>query len=274
MTGKAIQVGLPKYRIPPVVEVAASFRFSAVEKFGAVHVSEFWDRIGRDDYPTYRELAPLAEPTVLQSEPMVSFEVMDRPPLRRQWFASPDDSEIVQLQNGLLAFSWRKLENSETQYPHFHRVIDKFYIHQEALKKTFELAEIPAPQVTYLELAYVNFVQLDEDLSNEEYYKKIGSIFPILETNGAFSNAPEMFNLFYAFNSGKNATGRIQFSSAQNIQTGKRGLQLKLSVFGNPLDESSELIKDWFDSGHIWIVTTFDNLVSDKMKLAWEKYDG
>src|SRR5208282_5564239 len=98
---------LPKFRKPPVSEVALGVQFSMPD-LTPVHLGLYYQRV-RSRFPTVQVQPPLPPafetfgpaPTLSFSFPLMGL------PSPRMWFVADGGASLIQLQAGRLFFNWR-----------------------------------------------------------------------------------------------------------------------------------------------------------------------
>lgn len=123
---------LPSYSDPPVVETALSVLFKPIKGFGNAHLGLFWNKM-REEFPNVNDAEPIESQEEVfdghrQRLPKFRFSTSHQG--ARLQMEAADGHLMVQLQNGRLAFNWRRLVDGE--YPRWTKVYPKF---QGALAK-------------------------------------------------------------------------------------------------------------------------------------------
>ncbi len=113
----------PSFRKPPLIETALAVQFKPLKALRNAHLGMFWSEL-KKEYPITED----AESIMPQFERFGderSVESSRLPRLRlasshgaRMRMLSSDESQMVQLQNGMLVFNWRRV-NDSTSYPRF-----------------------------------------------------------------------------------------------------------------------------------------------------------
>ena len=109
---------LPSYKNPPVIEVACGIKFKKIKKFKAPHFGLFWDKL-RKKFPFCQHAPTLGFPDPSETEP--AFEL----PLPRIWFINKEKNGLIQLQENIFLYNWRKMQPEES-YPRYDTVIKAF----------------------------------------------------------------------------------------------------------------------------------------------------
>src|SRR5437879_5376325 len=142
------EVPLPRFRKPPVSEVALGVQFPAV--LNPVHLGLYYQRV-KARFPKVQVQPPVASSfETFEASPSISFSIgMPQP---RMWFLSEDENSLIQLQSDRLLFNWRSgLQGSP--YPHFDKVHAEFvkaFDELEALAEAEGITGIVANQCEVL----------------------------------------------------------------------------------------------------------------------------
>ncbi len=108
-------MSIAKYNNPPLNEVVMGVKFHPIEGFHSQHGGLFWSQI-KSDFP-FSEQAPNLDIPFQSSK-----EVYPAP---RFWFISQDRNQLIQLQNNIFYFNWRKVEGVGV-YPDYDSVKAQF----------------------------------------------------------------------------------------------------------------------------------------------------
>ena len=153
------QPSLPRFRQPPVSEVAIGVQFQT-PVLNPVHFGLYYQRI-KERFPNVAVQPPL-QPMfeTFESAPMmmipIPFNFMGASGASpRMWFSSQDGSSLVQLQTGRLNFNWRG-SSEQNAYPHFNAVQTEFMSVLDDLHTLLENEGLPEISVNQCELIYVN----------------------------------------------------------------------------------------------------------------------
>lgn len=263
---------LPEYDNPPLIEVVFGIQFKAIEGLKTPHIGAFWDKIGRTEYPIFREM-PLLRHIVesygpSRSEPANSeLGLFKSPPLPRLFFISEDETRLIQLQADRLLQNWRKCQ-VEAEYPKYSTLFPSF---SQSWKlfcdfvKEQGLGEVHPDQY---ELTYVNHIEHGSGWTDE---RGIEGVFPWFKCkrDGAFLGVPEEAGWRISYVFPKN-TGRLHVEMKQGLtkEDGKPVLVLNLTARGSAEGD----LRKWFDLAHEWIVKSFADLTeSSVQKDVWKK---
>src|SRR5271165_4314459 len=145
---------LPRFRKPPVSEVALGVQFSAA--LNPAHLGLYYQRV-RTRFPKLQVQLPAtpsfetfgaAPPTVMTFDIQVGIKP-------RMWFISEDENSLIQLQSDRLLFNWRGgLQGSP--YMHFDAVHAEFVNAFNELEALATAERLPEIVVNQCEVIYVN----------------------------------------------------------------------------------------------------------------------
>src|ERR1035437_8819995 len=108
---------LPSFKKPPVIETAISVQFKSVDGLTNAHLGLFWDRHLREAYPKVVDAELITPQTEVFGENirrrlrLPSFRIGPSEAAMRLQMISEDDQTMVQIQNGRLVFTWRKMKD-------------------------------------------------------------------------------------------------------------------------------------------------------------------
>jgi uncharacterized protein (TIGR04255 family) len=270
---------LPRFRKPPVSEVAVGVQFQA-PILTPVHLGLYYQRV-RARFPTVTVQPPL--PPAFETfgiAPALAFPFPAAvlggitPFQPRMWFSSQDGSSLIQLQSGRLLFNWRGgLQNNA--YPHFEAVQAEFmntFDELAALSTSEGLGEVAVNQC---ELVYVNPLPVSVTgvpLSEPQRIFRIWS-----DACGQEWRAPPediSFNIRYRFNDKDgNPFGRltVALSSGWTVDQSP-ALNLELTARGQPTGSGRAGITAFHEQAHQAIVRCFAAITTPEMHQRWERY--
>jgi len=270
------EVPLPRFRNPPVSEVAVGVQFPAA--LNPVHLGLYYQRV-KANFPSVQVQPPIA-PTfeTFGAAPIVAFGI----PLPtfglqpRMWFISNDDDSLIQLQSDRLVFNWRGgLRGS--RYPHFDKVYAGFAKALDELEMLAEAEGIAAAiSVNQCEVTYVNPLPTANTGVSLSEPAKIFRVWS--DSLGVEWKEPQedlSFTVRYRLNDeegkpfGRLTAAVVSSSAAPNIAP---GFQLEMTARGVPLGTGREGITSFHDHAHRAIVRTFAALITPEMHKLWERY--
>ena len=266
---------IPKFEKPPVVEVAVSVQFSAPVLDGPLLMLR-WTQV-RDRFPRYEQVSPLPSSVETFSNPRglrFEFQFSDAPPTPRLLMLNESETEVLQIQEDRLGYSWRRLSNDH-EYPRYPSIRESFLrelIDFEGFLSSENLAPLNAVQC---EVTYVNLIPAGQV---GEHHSDLGKILPSVEFRRTETFLPDPEQTTYASqfviigDSGE-PIARLYVMADPSFAASDRSpiYILKLTVRGAPQGPGTvEIIKS-MDLGHEWIVRAFATLTSGEMQKVWER---
>jgi uncharacterized protein (TIGR04255 family) len=267
-------VPLPRFRNPPVSEVALGVQFPAV--LNPVHLGLYYQRV-KARFPKVQVQPPITSAfETFASSPIVAgipIPIMGLQP--RMWFLSEDESSLIQLQSDRLLFNWRGSLQG-IPYPHFDAVHAEFVNALDVLETLAEAEGITDMVANQCEVLYVNPLPTASTgvaLSEPEKIFRICS-----NQRGVEWREPQedlSFTLRYRLNDGEGKPfGRLTAAvlssgSAPHIAP---GFQLEMTARGVPQGSGRQGITAFHDHGHRAIVRCFAALTTLEMHKLWERY--
>src|SRR5260370_4551625 len=158
---RAMTPKLPEFGEPPVVEVAISLQFKALEALRTPHFGLLWSRFRNEGYTRieeHGELEPAFEEFEASQVPKVGIRVQtfdDAPPPPRVWFLNEPQNELIQMQRDRLIVNWRRGAQSEP-YPRYPHIIERFRSALTSFIEFTTLEKLGDPVPTQCEVTYVN----------------------------------------------------------------------------------------------------------------------
>ena len=266
---------LPAFENPPVVEVVVSVQFDEPAISGPLLMLR-WSQI-RDRFPKYEETPPV--PFTIETfdgprEPRFEFEISDAPPTPRFFMKSESESEILQVQENMFGYSWRKLSPTD-EYPHYEKIREAFKRELAEFQMFLSEENLGDISPVQCEVTYVNLI-LPEEVwsSHSELGKIIPSTAPRL-TEG-FLPPPEQLRYVTQYvitGDDGSPQGRLYVSVEPGHLMGENAPMylMKLTVRGCPRGNCRTGIVKAMDIGHEWIVRGFTSLTSREMHQEWRR---
>lgn len=268
------QAPLPRFRKPPVSEVAVGVQFPAV--LNPVHLWLYHERV-KAHFPKLQVQAPIAPSfETFGAVPVMTFGIhVQTGPQLRLWFLSEDESSLIQLQSDRLLFNWRAGLKSNP-YPHFEAVYSEFTRAFEQLEALAAEQHIRAIDVNQCEVHYVNPLPIENTATPlsapEKVFRFVGNS---LGSEWKEPLEDLAFTLRYRLKdqSGQ-AFGRltVAVSSSGLVPNVAPGLQLELTARGAPRGSGREGVVAFHDQGHQAIVRCFAAITTTEMHNLWERY--
>jgi uncharacterized protein (TIGR04255 family) len=270
------EVPLPRFRKPPVSEVAVGVQFPAV--LNPVHLGLYYQRI-KNRFPKVQVQPPITpsfetfgvSPAMAIGLPMMSAFGLQP----RMWFMAEDENSLIQLQSDRLIFNWRGGVHG-SPYPHFdavHAEFTKAFDELETLAAAEDITRIAANQC---EVTYVNPLPT---ANTDVLQSAPGKIFRVWSDNlGVEWKEPQedlSFTVRYLLNHeegkpfGRLTAALVSSSSAPLIAP---GFQLEMTARGVPRGTGREGIAAFHDHAHRAIVRCFAALTTTEMHKLWDRY--
>jgi uncharacterized protein (TIGR04255 family) len=267
-------VPLPRFRKPPVSEVAVGVQFPGA--LNPVHLGLYYQRV-KGDFPKVQVQPPI--PPMFETfgtAPVVAFGIPTISLQPRMWFISADDDSLIQLQSDRLIFNWRgSLRGSE--YPHFEKIYAGFARALDELETLAEVEGIAAGvSVNQCEVSYVNPLPTAKTgVSLSEPEKLFRGWSGGLGVEWKEPQEDLSFTVRYRLNDregkqfGRLSAAVMSSSAAPNIAP---GFQLEMTARGVPMGTGREGIASFHDQAHGAIVRTFAAITTPEMHKLWERY--
>ena len=264
---------LPRFRKPPVSEVALGVQFPPV--LNPIHLGLYYQRV-KSRFPKVQVQPPIAPAFELIAPAQMTSglpPIMSRSP--RMWFLAEDESSLIQIQSDRLLFNWRGGLQGRP-YPHFDAVYEEFAKALDGLEALFHAERIPSEAVNQCEVLYVNpLPTVNTGVSPSEPEK----IFCILSKERVAEwSAPKeelSFTLRYRLNDedgtplGRLTAALLSSNSAPQIAS---GFQLEMIARGVPRGTGRQGITAFHEHGHRAIVRCFASITTPEMHKLWERY--
>jgi uncharacterized protein (TIGR04255 family) len=272
------QPSLPRFRKPPVSEVAIGVQFQT-PVLTPVHLGLYYQAI-KGRFPVVTVQPPLqptfetfeTTPTMMLPFPFPFQGMTGVSP--RMWFGSEGGSSLIQLQPGRLLFNWRGgLEDNA--YPHFNAVQTEFMSALDALEELIKSEGLVEFNVNQCELTYINsmlFSSTGVPLSEPQKIFRIWSGVQGDEWKDAIEDLA--FTLRYKFNDESgNPFGRLTATLSSGIAgSGIPAFQLEMTARGRPVGDSRAGVVRFHDHAHEAIVRCFTAITTPEMHERWERY--
>lgn len=266
---------LPDFRKPPVIETVLSVQFAPIKEWGIPHLGLFWEAIRKDfsrfevHPPIQSDVETFDPPEVVQG-PGIRIEVGAMPESRCR-YVGDDKHSILQLQNGLFVFNWKK-DSLDDEYPKYEQFVrpsfEKYWNQFLAFLKDEDLEE---PKAVQCEVTYVNHIPKGEAWDDVGDWSTVFN-FLSFPSEMNFLSVPESANIDLAYLIPEKR-GRLRAKIRRAIRISDRCDVIALHLIARGRPESSALdgIVDWFELGHEWVVRGFTELTTKKMHQIWER---
>jgi uncharacterized protein (TIGR04255 family) len=260
------------YDEPPVTQVGYGIVFAPLEGLLSPHIGLLWERF-QPEYPYCDDFAPIDPDIELfdghnDIEPQL--EVSDIPELPRVLFMNQDETRAVQIQRNGFVYNWKKA-GINNEYPRYDSLIAEFQKNLadfDNFLNEFELGQIRPLQY---ELTYINEIPQGEAWLTLE---DIGKIFPDIswqKNTLRFLANPQKIAWDAVFEL-PDKIGRL-YTSIKSIKIEEEStLFFEITVRGIGNYTSPEVLHDWFDIAHEWIVSAFTDLTDNEAQTKiWKR---
>jgi uncharacterized protein (TIGR04255 family) len=239
---------------PPINEVVIGIYFKPVIQIRAESLGIFWEKI-RNDLPATLQVAPLTPQTPVIGEVF---------PLPRFWFHSKDETRLLQLQRDLFFYNWRERAD---QYPRFETIKLEFDRYYSAFSKFVKDLGVIQPEVTAIELTYVNVFGKNEQVLRFDDYPKVVPAFR--SRVEVFTGQPaQEYNCASTFNIADDLQLIVTERTAKKTENQEFVFLLELRANSTRPVE----IDPWLRKAHDLIVNAFEAMTSKEIQeLIWKK---
>jgi uncharacterized protein (TIGR04255 family) len=245
-------------------------QFEPIKTFRQAHVGLFWNQI-RADYPTTQDQPRLETPIEALDAgfgwPSMQLELIDSPPVHRAWFASGDESLLIQVQDDRLIHNWRYRGR---EYPRFEPLLDLFWSHVSKYESVMTDAGLTLTPIQQAEVTYINWIAAE---AMEQFFRpSIASEIDIL----GIGPKPDLerWAARYPVREQSELVGRlaVEAQPGRRVEEGKvlTGFQLSLT-FRAPViaGASQDSISSLLGVGRNAIVKTFAEVTTETMHQEW-----
>ncbi len=252
---------LPSYKNPPVNEVVCGMRFDCPDKLSIPHIGLLWDKF-RSGYPIIQHA-----PTIASAKGEIPTDAATGLPLPRVWFINKSDDQLIQFQFDRFYFNWRRRENA---YPRYDHVIKNFESVLNSIVFFFDEFKIGKLKPVEYELSYINHIPKGQGWDTIDDLPGIFPDFVWKQTKERFLPNPIKVAWQTEFPL-QEKMGHLIVNLKQAIRTEDKVplLVLELTARGIGESTSKEVIREWFDMAHEWIVRGFTDLTSPEIQKKW-----
>jgi uncharacterized protein (TIGR04255 family) len=262
---------LPFYDQPPITEVACSVLFPSLEELLSPHIGLLWQRF-QPEYPFCDDVVPITPRVEIFDDQNIEpqLKLSNIPPLPRAWFINQDGTRIIQIQRDRFVHNWRKV-HVDSEYPRYSSLIRDFQNHLNNFDDFLTEASLGQVQPLQYELTYVNQIPQGQVWSTLE---DIGKVFPDIiwkASSSRFLAHPQSIHWTTVFEL-PNKLGRLHTSVKPATLNEKPTLLFDLTVRGIGNYNSREILQNWFDTAHEWIVRAFADLTDKETQTKiWKR---
>ncbi len=271
---------LPEYENPPVVEVAISLQFKALDRLRSSHYGLFWQRlrnVGFRHVEDHGELTPILEDFEAKPGSRVGIRLQafdDAPPLPRVWFLTDGQSELIQVQRDRLIVNWRQGAGAEP-YPRYARIIERFKFALGEFEAFIAAEQLGGIVPNQCEVTYVNQIPAETNWSKHGELSQVITVWRD-QYSDSYLSVPEDVNFTARYRmedeTGK-PLGRVHVAFQPAYQTSDRLpiFLMNLTARGAPASPDLNGAFELFDREHEWIVRSFTSITTERMHKAWKR---
>lgn len=203
-------------------------------------------------------------------------ELRESPPVPRFWFLSPNETELIQIQQDRFIHNWRKVGDGD-KYPRYEHSIQTFE-HDFLLFREFVHERGIGPVLpNQCEVTYINNI---ESGIGWDRHGQVGELLTVWQPkhSDAFLPEPEAVGLNWAYvipSPSGEPLGRLRVTlePALHIGTFTPTYRLTLTARGRPPAPDIAGIRLFLDLGREWVVRGFASITTSKMHKLWERRD-
>jgi uncharacterized protein (TIGR04255 family) len=264
---------LPEYAKPPVVEVACSIQFEAIDKLHAGQLGLLWEGY-RDRYPHVEQQAPLSPireqfgPTPMRLG--FSFETF---PMPRVWFLNADGTRLVQIQRDHFIVNWRKLD-TDVVYPRYDSMRETLVKELGHFQSFLDREGLGAIRVVQTELTYVNHIDARGADGSRRPLSQIIRLWRGDIPEGKLPSFEEAsFHARYIMRDGDKSIGRLHINLEPQLLVKDNTPIYALTVVARGVPSSPDVdgALASLDREHETIVEGFTAITTDEMHAKWER---
>lgn len=256
---------LPDFSAPPVQEVVIGIHFNPIYGLHQAHIGSFWERI-REDYPRVQDHETLPrQVTYPDMRPVLDLTLSSTLPPLRAWLLSEDSTALVQLQHDRIVHNWR---NRGAPYLHFEAHLTKFCQVYENLIKALDNFQLPEPQTTHIEVAYINSIEAPSLSTALPQFPRI----LLSQTRGVGPHTVQerMAIRFPVFND-KGEIGSLNVEATPVISDPITSLRLAFVFHGRIQTNDLNRVVPLILRGREAIVEAFTELTSEELHQEWRR---
>lgn len=269
-----LDVELPEYRSPPIVEVAASIQFANIRGLDTAKLGLLWSRF-RNEFPLTEQHPPLpvaSETFGTSRSGRVGFTVETSFPNPRLWFLNTDGTRLLQFQSNRLVVNWRQ---SNTSQPYLRYtglkalLIDTLTVFGQFLSDE-GLGPIAPDQS---ELTYVNHIAAGEPGDQRKPLSTFVRCWKDeLDMQGLESVEETSFRSQYVVRR-EGPPGRlfVELDSAYTNVDRTPIYVLTIVAKGAPNSPDVNGALGFLDDAHRWVVNSFTHLTTVEAHNLWER---
>jgi len=266
----------PDFSDPPVVEVALSVQFDALDKLRTPQLGLLWQEF-RDRFPVTEEHVPLD--TVIERfgasrarKGTARIEMLESPPVARCWFLNNAGTELIQAQQDRFVHNWRKA-GTEVLYPRYDHLRNTFEAELRRFEKFVAREQIGKFAPNQCEITYVNHIVGGKGWQDHGDLGKVLTVFQHSFSDDFLTN-PEDTDLRLRFliqDDAGQPVGRLHAAlvSGYRNDDDQPLFILTLTARGAPRGDGIDGVLGFLDLGREWVVRGFASLTTTAMHKEW-----
>jgi uncharacterized protein (TIGR04255 family) len=273
----------PKFRKPPVVEVALSVMMDPLPGFNSAHVGSLWAAEDvRRRFPKTVDQPPLEstiehenEQRIQLGSPRVQFEALNKFKLRT-WFLNEAETDLLQIQDDRVARNWRRAGTNEP-YPSYDNIKGPFDQDLRMVSSFLEKAGLGEIKPIQAEVTYVNHIlpTVGDVWKSHADLASVMNNWQDLRDSFLPRTEDVTFSSRYVIKEHGSFVGRLHVALQPAVAKAKDGkevemLVLTLTARGRPIGKGLDGALAFLDLGHDWIVRAFRDLTTPQMHRVWE----
>jgi uncharacterized protein (TIGR04255 family) len=246
---------------PPVAETSVGFYFQRIEGWNAVHQGALWEKF-RTKYPELQILPPVVDAPV---QPTVSLDLASF--LVRTCFVDKTNTQLVQIQDGLVLHNWRKTADT-LKYQRYETIRSLLREDWPNFQAYLREGSFKSPTVTRCEMAYFNHLVRNEEWEDFSDLSKIFTVWrgvPQSPTGGKLQMAS--FGVSYRLEKG---TVNIAVQPAVRSTDGKEIIQFALSSSVVPNNPNEHELFRCLDECHENAARAFIEFTTEQARERWK----
>ena len=257
---------LPKFRFPPVYEVALVIEFAAPHGHNFIKLARLQDHFPQG-YGTITEQNG-APPSSLITEGPPTLALSFGEPPRRIWNAKPGSGRLVQTQLDRMIFNWRASDSGEG-YPGYRNALrGEFLELWGAMTEYFASEGLQPPVPVLAEFDYFNKVPLEPG-------DNLADVVTLIRTPDVEVPGKDTFGRFQFVRDVEESD--IDVYRGQIVVVGEpgppdEGRSLMLTVTSRVLFSGTDDVMDALDHAQALASHSFARLITDEKKRQWEQY--
>jgi len=249
------------------VETVLGIQFDPIQNWSLLDFGLLWNEL-KDDYPMHETKPPVGVPDA--GEVIFQFNGDNQLPLRL-WLHHKDGKKLIQVQTDRFLHNWRKYVPDQP-YPRYSDSIrPSFELEWKRFTNFLESRNMSVPNINSCEIAYVNRFEESKEWNSLDELPRIVNLWAGT-AHSSFLPTPSLaaFQTVYPL---ENIVGGSLSVTCQPVseKDGKRSFHMVLQVSGQVKSSNLEDVLYFFDSGHKWIVETFDEITTSSMHNLWQR---